>query len=927
MNDEELEQRLRADIQELVRPPYGAPDTLRRRVGSLDILEPIRYRGGHGVLVVPRVFRKPRLLAAAAVVALLIGSAMAFHPNSPHPGNSANLPATFDMFGRIDANSAWLESGSDLYITRDGGGTWTKGSLPGGSSLSSASHVQTAPPTPADSGLAAPTATTSSGPGFDRLYPDFIDANHGWLLSWTVANGSDCQVGDWSLTVWRTADGGQSWQSSQLPGTYKGYGSVQFTDTQHGWVTITRMDSAYGCSKQSGGGDGTAFSTTGPESEFATPGPTPTPAPLPDDQTTVLASSDGGVTWSRTSTLSAMVFLSFTGSQEAWGYGTTGTGMLDLTVHSVDGARTWTKAVLPLPGGMSAAGIGQQPATDGTRLTLHLEAIQDGPLTNLGSDTPNAPYAAPIYEILTLGSDDGGSTWKLDATRAIPGEFPNILSTGSSILTPSAGTQPIAVADNNWGGGGLSIGQTSSGAADTFQATFDGGVSWLSYSTKGLPGMIGMAQWVSPDDVWVMSSAGSAGNYGGSGYIYATRDGGKTWTALGGAPSWPAASLPTATPLVVGPDYTDPVYSQPQPAYASIVSIGRVDANVGWATISSQDGYELRMTGDGGTTWSDPRSLPTAGEIQFIDANWGWVVDSGQVLGPDQSLTLFSTGDGGNSWQATIVDMGSFPDVSSSPGGFAAANHIHFRDSLHGELNAVVSYPSPSSNAPDVTQWQSICRQASTADGGATWSAPRDGPCLGQTTFTDSLNGYAQGLGGGRDVFVTSDGGQTWVQGELPGASAADTSSASLLLVDRYSDSSLVALVERSGATTVVTSADGGKTWADSGASLGLAELGSGYQFARLGEGNWIALSTNGGPPTTPVGWQTFDGGRTWTQMSGAGLESVASVIFASSTSGWALGYQSVCQPTGDHSQACQIEYHLLATSDGGQTWGQILAP
>jgi hypothetical protein len=924
MNDEELEQRLRTDIQELVRPPYGAPDTLRRRVASLDILEPIRHRGGHGVLVVPRVFRKPRVLAAAAVVALLIGSAMAFHPTAPHPGNSANLPATFDMFGRIDANSAWLERGSDLYITRDGGGTWVKGSIPGGSL-----EGQAIAPTAADSGTAEPLATTSSGPGVDHLYPVFIDANHGWLLSWTVANGSDCQVGDWSLTVWRTADGGLSWQSSQLPGTYKGYGSVQFTDLQHGWVTITRVDSAYSCSKQSDGGDGTpAFNlpTTVPVSGLATPAPTPTPAPLPDDETTVLTSADGGVTWSRTSTLSEMVFLSFTGSQEAWGYGISGTGLIDLVVHSVDGARTWTKSELSLPAGMSAAGIGQQPATDGSRLTLRLEVFQNGALTNLGSDTPNAPYAAPTYEILTLVSDDGGTTWRVDATRAIPGDFPNILPTGSSMLTPSAQSQPIAVADNNWvSGGGVSLGQTTSALADTFQATFDGGISWLSYSTKGLPGMIGMAQWVSSDDVWVMSSAGSDGSLGGSGYIYTTRDGGKTWTALGGAPSWPASFEPTATPLVVGPDYTDQIQTQPQ-AYASIESIGRVDANVGWAAINSQSGFELRMTGNGGTTWSEPHSLPSMGQIQFVDANRGWLVESGDVVGPAQSLMLFSTGDGGNSWEQISVDMGSFPDVASSPGAFAAANNVHFRDALHGELFAVVSYP-PASNAPDVSQWQSTCRQSSTADGGATWSAARDGPCLGQATFTDSLNGYAQGLTGGRDVFITSDGGQTWVQGQLPGADSSDLSDASILLLDRHPDGSLDALVQRSGSITLATSADGGKTWADSGASLGLSELGSGYQFAQLGENNWIALPTDVGPVTAPVGWETFDAGRTWTQMWGAGLESVSSVVFEGSTSGWALGYPSVCQPSGNSSEACQIEYNLLATSDGGQSWGQILAP
>lgn len=533
MNDEELEERLRADIQELVRPPYGAPDTLRRRVAALDILEPIRYRGGHGVITVPRVLRKPRVLAAVAVVALLIGSAMAFHPNPPHPANPANLPAIFDMFGRIDANSAWLESGSDLYITQDAGLTWAKGSIPVGSS----SREQTA----------APTTGASSGPGVDHLYPVFIDANHGWLLSWTVANFSDCQVGDWTLTVWRTADGGRTWQSSQLPGTYKGYGSVQFTDAQHGWVTITRMDYAYSCPTPAG--DGTISWTADPGPELATPAPTPAPTPMPDDETTVLASSDGGASWSPASTLTSMVFVSFTGPQEAWGFGTTGTGSFDLVVHSNDGARTWTKAQIALPDGMSAAGIGTPPVSDGDRLMLRMTAYQSGPLTNQGPDTPNARYGAG-FEILTFVSDDGGSTWTLDATRAIPGEYPAGLTTGSNPLTPAARSQPIAVMDNN---------QAPGTGTDALQATFDGGITWLSYSTKGLPGMIGLSQWVSPDDVWVMSNAGSTSRSLGvaSYYIYTTRDGGKTWTALGGAPTWPASPVPTDTPMVVGPDYSD----------------------------------------------------------------------------------------------------------------------------------------------------------------------------------------------------------------------------------------------------------------------------------------------------------------------------------------------------------------------------------
>jgi len=924
MNDEELEQRLQAEIQDLVRPPYSAPDTLRRRVAFLDMMEPIRRRNGRSV---PRVFRQPRTLAAAAVIAVLVVSATLFHQASPRPGNSATLPATFDMFGRIDGNSAWAESGADLYITRDGGTTWTKGTIPGGSALLSES-LQPDIVQATGSGNSAEPVETATPAGFDHFYPVFLDADHGWLLSWTVSCANVCVADDWSLTVWRTSDGARSWQSAKVPGTYKGYGTLQFTDTKHGWMTISRMDVS-------------SSSTNGPGLELATPAPTPTPVPLPSDQTTVLSTSDGGATWSPASTLAAMAFFSFAGSTEAWGYGTgdSGAGALDLVLHSVDGARTWTKSELPLPAGYSMVGIGQEPEADGDLVKLRVEATATGPFGGV-SDTPNAAYSSPAYEILTFVSSDAGTTWKLDATRAVPGEYPNLMTTVTGIYLQAPRSQPIAVSEQNWVSGGpygVFYGQGLPATSDTFQATFDGGVSWLSYPTKGLPGSVGMAQWTSPEDVWVMSSASSMGGYGGSSYIYTTRDSGNTWTGLGGAPAWPASPQPTMTPQIVGPDYSfDVPTAMPQfaPA-ASVMSMGRVDANVGWAAIASPTGNELRMTTDGGATWSEPRPLPAAGEIQFIDESRGWLVDStvSIPIGSSKSLDVFTTNDGGRSWTQSAVDMGSVPDdVAGSSGGWNTFVGIHFRDATDGAVYWTVAY-AQGADAYDMTKWKTVCTQASTADGGSTWSAPEgEAPCGSQVRFNTSSEGYAQSWDGGPTVYVTSDGGQTWMSGTLPagnsGTPGNHAPSSTVLVLETRSDGLLHALVNSAGSINLDVSSDSGKSWKETKTGVGLPAT-TDYRVGRLGEGSWIALPTYNGPASTVMSgaWSTVDGGLTWLPLAATGLEPAVNVAFVSSTDGWVVGQSSVCETTSDGSQGCTISSDILATSDGGQTWRTILTP
>ena len=945
MNDEELEQRLFEELQARIRPPYGAPDTLRRRVGSLEMMEPVRYGAGLGL---PRTFRKPRYLAAAAVVAVLIGSLILFRQWSPRPANSVKLPASFEMFGRIDANAAWVEDGADLYVTRDDGATWTKGTVPGGRSMRTAS-LQTAPDqTTADLSTAAPVATGIVGLGFDHLYPVFVDADHGWLLSWTASNPTSCQTWEWKLTLWRTSDGAQSWQSTQLPGTYKGYGTVHFTDTQHGWVTVNRMDVSI-CSLQGGSGDGSGpVPTVGPALEPASPAPTATVAPLPEDALTVLSTSDGGVTWSRASTLAALGIVYFTGSDEAWGYGSSDAGTLTLVLHSTDGARTWTTSDLPLPDGYTLLGMGEQPQVSGGTATLRIVAYQSGPTRPNPIVAPGGNYSSPSYVILTFVSSDGGKTWKLDATRAIPGETAHVLDSFRMWSQAPAG-QPVAVIENGWVGGEVG-GVVSSSTPDSFQASFDGGVSWQSYSIKGLPGTIGFPEWASPDDVWVMLNGTPLSSSAGPTYIYTTRDGGNTWTGLGSAPTWPAPAQPTMTPFItqIQPSFPELV---PQ---SNVMSIGRIDARVGWAAVNGPAGNDLRMTTDGGATWSEPRALPSdgdiilpmpvgMGDIQFVDANHGWLVTPRQDQAPIASdsntlspaglhygMAVFRTVDGGKSWERSTVDLGEQPfapqDVQNGAGYGIWTSSVHFRDATHGEAYSTFGW-TPSGSA---SEGGSVCKQASTSDGGATWSAPKDGPCVSQITFNGSSVGYSQSWDGSGTLYVTLDGGQTWVSGELPPSQVGTSGvpgASSVLMVERRSGGGLYALVNSDGSTNLDVSTDGGKTWVQSGAAVGLIGTAS-YRVAWLGEGNWLALQTDSADPGGSADVrETFDGGLTWLPLAAQGSEPAAiGVAFVSPTDGWVAGNLSVCQNSTDGSTTCQMLGGVVAaTSDGGQTWHDIL--
>jgi photosystem II stability/assembly factor-like uncharacterized protein len=538
-----------------------------------------------------------------------------------------------------------------------------------------------------------------------------------------------------ATTIWRTADGGVTWdQGFSLPGAPSygtpGFDEFAFADSEHGF--------GFGVD---------AANAPGAEAER---------------QGSMWVTFNGGRDWGRL----AAIGLPWQGSiySAIPGQGCTETDPFNLTVvsagvvlladegcplrepglwRSADGGRQWRPILLPgPPGGWAGAEAwGYPSAGEGGAEVLALRFFADGHGIAAVTTRPG--------ELLVYRSADAGGSWSLASeletgSLARPAGFWASSPVAWELPAPAA-LYVTTDAGRHWrlGRSGLTLpamtevsfasptsgigfpGLDSTGVASSGDAglrTTDGGLSWAAvrFAVPSFLGDVtadtpfGAVAFVNSEDGWV----------GGADGVEATTDGGKVWSAQLSTPE-PVEALSFAdskhgwalTPdqLLATSDGGLEWSAQPATALGAFSYVQLLSPGFGVGVICGQPGgTRALVTYNQGRTW---RSLPIPGanEIDcgsaapspgtiaglcFGTPRVGWVVLRGPRGG---SALVEKTGDGGGLWSAVAT-------VNAWPGALACQGTLDvwlgFTYGEHGTLGSLVA----------------------TTDGGNTWRASMHPP-------------------------------------------------------------------------------------------------------------------------------------------------------------------------------------------------------
>jgi photosystem II stability/assembly factor-like uncharacterized protein len=385
----------------------------------------------------PRVARRGTVGVVALTVvlaSLLTVSALQLLPGSspkpvptgtPGPSASGTLAAPpVDEAGTFAGSGLWARHGSDLFLSTDGGASWSRATVD-------------------------PNA----------LAVFVLDAQHAWTVSaGSGSTGNTGQPGQDVLhyVVGRTTDGGGEWLPVDLPGNFAGTApAVSFVDAQHGYLLIAPERLA--------NGDATVFATSDGGASWQQVGTAPSTAL---QYARMFTATVSGTLWAGAEATAS------------------GAGEWQLLQVSRDGGTSWQPVNLPSRDVLSNGDyLLASPTVLGSTVVVGVASADKVVFYNSSDDGQSWHASAPLTFGLAYGApaildathwlvpagtgtaiwmtEDAGVSWLEQATAGLPR------------LGPIAS---LSFADAEHGIARVSLG--NSPAPDGLFVTDDGGRSW-----------------------------------------------------------------------------------------------------------------------------------------------------------------------------------------------------------------------------------------------------------------------------------------------------------------------------------------------------------------------------------------------------------------------------------------------------------------
>lgn len=287
--------------------------------------------------------------------------------------------------------------------------------------------------------------------------------------------------------------------------------------------------------------------------------------------------------------------------------------------------------------------------------------------------------------------------------------------TFSGFATDSRGLSEISIADANVAWAYAYDGATTTNTIRAITKTTDGGATWTAIDPITLSGGInvGMSEILAIDanTAWAVAYSTGIGNGG----IWKTIDGGNNWVKKNSNSMY---SNGTSFPNLLYFFDANSGFCQGDPVNGEFEMYATSDGGETWTPISGANidnplageygyvhGYvtagstvwfttnkgRLYRSNDRGTTWtahqtplSDFGGADHSGTVAFKDDNEGWLVANNSDV-----LTLYHTTDAGDTWTAMTPTGNVFSDVDYIPGAYlisvgASQNHTGSSYSLDG---------------------------------------------------------------------------------------------------------------------------------------------------------------------------------------------------------------------------------------------------